>query len=327
MKADELDEGKRKRNRKARRALYGPGPYGMYGTDAGYSGDGGVAEDITPEKSDRIKEFVKFCFKKLQLKKRPRIRLSNRVETTALGYFVPDTNTIVVVVKGRHGMDIMRTLAHELVHLKQSETRALDGSTGSPDENEANAMAGVLLRVWGKLHPEYFVETRKFTDLELAIMEGGGSIDDNHTYAIRKQLAQAWKEKQMKVNEILEEGIVKDIKRLATGKDVKSRAGQEIAKSQDASMKGDTKTSKKHFDRYDKFDKLANKEKNVDESATAGATSAANVGIGIAYNNKPAAQPKGGKKTKHGKLAPNALDMKGPIVTGGSIGKQSFIKR
>jgi hypothetical protein len=266
MKADELDEGKRKRKRKARRALYGPGPYGMYGTDAGYSGDGGVAEDITPEKSDRIKEFVKFCFKKLQLKKRPRIRLSNRVETTALGYFVPDTNTIIVVVKGRHGMDIMRTLAHELVHLKQSETRELDGSTGSPDENEANAMAGVLLRVWGKLHPEYFVETRKFTDLELAIMEGGGSIDDNKTYAIRKQLEQAWKDKQMKVNEIV-------------------------------------------------------------ESATAGATSAANVGIGIAYNNKPAAQPKGGKKTKHGKLAPNALDMKGPIVTGGSIGKQSFIKR
>jgi len=61
------------------------------------------------------------------------------------------------------------------------------------------------------------------------------------------------------------EGLGKDIKRLATGKDVKSRAGQEIAKSQDASMKGDTKTSKKHFDRYDKLDKLANKEQGVAE--------------------------------------------------------------
>ena len=61
------------------------------------------------------------------------------------------------------------------------------------------------------------------------------------------------------------EGLVKDIKRLATGKDVKSRAGQEIAKSQDASMKGDNKTSKKHFDRYDKLDKLANKEHGVAE--------------------------------------------------------------
>jgi hypothetical protein len=62
------------------------------------------------------------------------------------------------------------------------------------------------------------------------------------------------------------EGLGKDIKRLATGKDVKSRAGQEIAKSQDASMKGDTKTSKKHFDRYDKLDKLANKEQGVAEA-------------------------------------------------------------
>ena len=64
------------------------------------------------------------------------------------------------------------------------------------------------------------------------------------------------------------EGLGKDIKRLATGKDVKSRAGQEIAKSQDASMKGDTKTSKKHFDRYDKLDKLANKEQGVAEGSS-----------------------------------------------------------
>lgn len=63
------------------------------------------------------------------------------------------------------------------------------------------------------------------------------------------------------------EGLGKDIKRLATGKDVKSRAGQEIAKSQDASMKGDTKTSKKHFDRYDRLDKLANKEQDVAEGS------------------------------------------------------------
>ena len=61
------------------------------------------------------------------------------------------------------------------------------------------------------------------------------------------------------------EGLGKDIKRLATGKDVKSRAGQEIAKSQDANMKGDHKTSKKHFDRYDKLDKLANKDQGVAE--------------------------------------------------------------
>ena len=71
--------------------------------------------------------------------------------------------------------------------------------------------------------------------------------------------------KHKKGQSTVTEGLGKDIKRLATGKDVKSRAGQEIAKSQDASMKGDHKTSKKHFDRYDKLDKLANKEQGVAE--------------------------------------------------------------
>jgi len=61
------------------------------------------------------------------------------------------------------------------------------------------------------------------------------------------------------VKEGVAEGLGKDLKRLATGKDVKSRAGQEIAKSQDASMKGDDKTARKHFKRYDKLDTLANK--------------------------------------------------------------------
>jgi len=63
-----------------------------------------------------------------------------------------------------------------------------------------------------------------------------------------------------------QEGLGKDLKRLATGKDVKSRAGQEIAKAQQASITGDNKTAHKHFKRYDKLDKLANKEQ-VDEKA------------------------------------------------------------
>lgn len=65
------------------------------------------------------------------------------------------------------------------------------------------------------------------------------------------------------------------------------------------------------------------KIRDILENATAGATSAANVGIGVAYKNKPAKTP----KNKDG-TAKNALDMKGTnLLTGGSIGKQPFIKR
>ncbi len=194
MKANELDEGRRKK-KKLKGAAYGPGPFGMYGTDAGYSGDGGMAESINPEKFQRLKNFVKFCIKKLGIKVLPKIRLSAVNDTTALGYFVPQDNTIVVVHKNRHQMDIMRTLAHELVHLKQKQTREIDGATGSPDENEANAMAGVLLRVWGQLNPEHFVESRKFTDLEIAVMEGGGSIEQDHTYYLKKYFEEQYKNK------------------------------------------------------------------------------------------------------------------------------------
>ena len=67
--------------------------------------------------------------------------------------------------------------------------------------------------------------------------------------------------------EDLDEGIIKDIKRIITKKDAKSRAGQEITKAQIANMSGDDKTSEKHFKRYDKLDKLSykNKTKSITE--------------------------------------------------------------
>jgi Zn-dependent peptidase ImmA (M78 family) len=59
-------------------------------------------------------------------------------------------------------MDVCRTLAHELVHFKQDLDNQLEdadaGSTGSPQENEANAKAAVIMRNWGKLHPKLFAQ-------------------------------------------------------------------------------------------------------------------------------------------------------------------------
>ena len=52
----------------------------------------------------------------------------------------------------------------------------------------------------------------------------------------------------------------------------------------------------------------------IQETATAGATSAGNVGVGAVYKNKPAKQV----KNKDG-TAKNALDIKANLLTGGSI--------
>ena len=56
------------------------------------------------------------------------------------------------------------------------------------------------------------------------------------------------------------------------------------------------------------------KRAEVNETATAGATSAGNVAVGAVYKNKPAKQA----KNKDG-TAKNALDMKANLLTGGSI--------
>ena len=51
----------------------------------------------------------------------------------------------------------MRTLAHELVHLAQDEqNQDIDGSDGSKHENQANAVAGVIMRKWADKDPSLF---------------------------------------------------------------------------------------------------------------------------------------------------------------------------
>ena len=66
-----------------------------------------------------------------------------------------------VYVKNRAIIDVCRSIAHELVHHKQNIDCAFEGAEdpgadGSEFENEANAVAGVIIRKWGKLHPEIY---------------------------------------------------------------------------------------------------------------------------------------------------------------------------
>jgi hypothetical protein len=56
-------------------------------------------------------------------------------------------------------VDVLRTLAHELVHAKQNELQLLtpdSGETGHDHENDANAIAGILMRDYGKQNPDIY---------------------------------------------------------------------------------------------------------------------------------------------------------------------------
>jgi hypothetical protein len=64
---------------------------------------------------------------------------------------------VYISIINRHPLDILRTVAHEYVHYKQSIKRvAMNPNPGSPSENEANAKSGEIMRKYGKLHPELF---------------------------------------------------------------------------------------------------------------------------------------------------------------------------
>lgn len=101
------------------------------------------------------RKFVKWCRPKLGIKGKIKVTLVmtpiKHGDQETFGYYSPDDRRIVVSCKDRHVMDVMRTLCHEMVHMAQAQIRELtaeDGSTGSAVENQANALAGILMRLY-----------------------------------------------------------------------------------------------------------------------------------------------------------------------------------
>jgi hypothetical protein len=108
--------------------------------------------------------FIEFAARDLELTSLPKFDFAfdsdRSVHNKSFGGYMPGGEHITITVKNRHIMDVCRTLAHELVHYSQDLKNELEdddaGTTGSPQENEANARAAVIMRNWGKRHPELF---------------------------------------------------------------------------------------------------------------------------------------------------------------------------
>lgn len=108
-----------------------------------------------------LTHLLTLCKRELNLTDLPEISLVDE-PTVSVGssFGVFKDGTIEVATMNRHPMDIFRTLAHELVHWKQRvEDMELDGNDGSDTENQANAVAGVIMRKFGQMYPEYFLST------------------------------------------------------------------------------------------------------------------------------------------------------------------------
>jgi cytidyltransferase-like protein len=117
-------------------------------------------ESFTPQKAPLMKKFVEYACNELEVNE-PKINVINSPtysqEYKSFGGYIPSEEKIMVVVHNRNMADILRTLAHELVHHMQNiNGNELNGEDGSETENEANAMAGVIMRKFGRENPEIF---------------------------------------------------------------------------------------------------------------------------------------------------------------------------
>lgn len=116
-----------------------------------------IQEFMLTQMTNQLLTLVK---QELTLDQIPDIELLGNEEATgggtSFGQFMNDR--IEVVTANRHPVDVMRTLAHELVHWKQRVSgMELNGEDGSETENQANAVAGQILRKFGRLYPEYYM--------------------------------------------------------------------------------------------------------------------------------------------------------------------------
>lgn len=110
-----------------------------------------------------INEFAEYVKNEIGLDKVPEINFINKdgaaAKMKSFAGYNPGNSSITLVISNRNLADILRSLAHELVHHLQNIENRLNnksGETGSNEENEANSKAGVLMRNYGKINPKIF---------------------------------------------------------------------------------------------------------------------------------------------------------------------------
>jgi len=153
----------------------------------------GVQFDSSEKKT--IDDFVEFVKKELGINNEVDIQLQNNkdgIKTTAVYKYQDEGDEdfeqshIKVFALGRALVDVLRSIAHELVHHKQNEDGELKGkhsNVGGPIEDEANAVAGEMIKAYGLEHPEIYPEgvegVGEFTEQEEGGDGGGDSSATN----------------------------------------------------------------------------------------------------------------------------------------------------
>jgi hypothetical protein len=121
-------------------------------------------EFLNENKKDKVTEFVKFVKKELDLNECPSVVLQNgrgRLKTTAHYDYSKENKIIRINAKNRALVDILRSIAHEMVHHKQFEQGRLKvkpPDIGGEIEDEANAKAGQFIKMFSKMDETIYDE-------------------------------------------------------------------------------------------------------------------------------------------------------------------------
>jgi len=138
-----------------------------------------------------IDDFVDFVKKELNIKNDVEVKLQNDkdgIKTTAVYKYKDgedekfEDSEIRVFTLGRALVDVLRSIAHELVHHMQNEKGDLEGkvsNVGGPIEDEANSVAGEMIKKYGLKDPEIYGDKEEMGEQE----DGGGEADSSSTNA------------------------------------------------------------------------------------------------------------------------------------------------
>ncbi len=113
--------------------------------------------------ADQVQEFIRNTADQLDIENIPKVELHDdpdwSIDNHSFGMYEPESHVLHVNLHNRHLLDILRTVAHELAHCRQHEIESLTpsaGETGSRFENEAHAVAGIIMRNYADANPEMF---------------------------------------------------------------------------------------------------------------------------------------------------------------------------
>lgn len=119
--------------------------------------------DVDNDLQGEVEKFVDWASARLNLKTKPIIELSMDTEEAQQGHHTGShtegDNKVWVYAKNRNLVDILRTVFHELVHVRQGELNMIKpGSSypGSPIEAMADMLAGKYIKIYGEKNRHIF---------------------------------------------------------------------------------------------------------------------------------------------------------------------------